>query len=113
MHFLVGPRYLNVLVLPPDARRAAMGQIQAYLAGEDVRPANRSYAEYMVTFLTEHAGVHYRDEFDSFVRFTNDLDVSRGQSFRDSFPHLVEWFAAASQSWTDETVFARGVGRAV
>jgi hypothetical protein len=96
--------------LPPDARRAATGQIRAYLAGEGVRPANRAYAEYMVTFLAEHADVHYRDEFDNFVRFTNDLDASRGQNFRDSFPHLVKWFAAASQPWTDEIVHVRRSG---
>jgi Iron-sulfur cluster-binding domain len=106
VHFLVGPRYLNVLVLPPNARGAAMGQIQAYLAGGGARPANRACAEYMVTFLTEHAGAHYRGEFANLVRFTNDLDVSRGQSFRESYPELIDWFADASQVWTDEIVHA-------
>jgi MoaA/NifB/PqqE/SkfB family radical SAM enzyme len=106
-HFLVGPRHLNVLVLPPAARQAALEQLHDYLAGESVRPANRGYAEYMITFLTQHAGTHYQDEFDNFVHFTNDLDMSRGQSFRESFPRLVEWFSEASQVWTDETRYAR------
>jgi MoaA/NifB/PqqE/SkfB family radical SAM enzyme len=112
MHFLVGPRYLNVLVLPPNARRAAMGQIQAYLAGEGMRPANRTCAEYLVTFLTEHDGAHYRGEFTNLVRFTNDLDVSRGQSFRESYPELIGWFADASQVWTDEIVHAHTLASA-
>jgi glutamate-1-semialdehyde 2,1-aminomutase len=106
-HFLVGPRYLNVLVMPPVAREAAMEQLRDYLAGEHARPANRGCAEYMLTFLTQNAGTHYRDEFDSFLKFTNDLDVSRNQSFRESYPHLVEWFFEASQVWTDETRYAR------
>jgi glutamate-1-semialdehyde 2,1-aminomutase len=106
-HFLVGPQYLNVLVLPPVARQAAVEQLREYLGGEGVRTANRGSAEYMITFLTQHAGTHYRDQFDSFVQFTNDLDLSRDQSFRESYPRLVEWFSEASQVWTDETRYAR------
>ena len=108
-HFLVGPRYLNVLVLPPAARQAALEQLRDYLTHEDARPANRGSAEYMITFLTQHGDAHYRDEFDSFVKFTNDLDASRDQSFRKSYPSLVRWFAEASQVWTGQTKYARGL----
>lgn len=111
-HFLVGPRYLNVLVLPPVARQAALRQLHDYLAGEGVRPGNRGSAEYMITFLTQHAETHYQDEFDSFVKFTNDLDVSRSQSFRESYPRLVQWFSESSQIWTSETKYVRLVGLA-
>jgi hypothetical protein len=111
-HFLVGPRYLNVLVLPPAARQVALAQLRTYLSAEGTRPTNRGYAEYMITFLTEHERAHYRDEFDRFVKFTNDLDVSRGQSFRKSYPHLVEWFAQAGQTWTDKTQYAPAVALA-
>jgi MoaA/NifB/PqqE/SkfB family radical SAM enzyme len=110
-HFLVGPRYLNVLVLPPAVRQAARQRLQAYLAGDGARDINRDYAEYMITFLTEHADVHYREEFDNFVKFTNDLDVSRGQSFRQTYPRLVEGFAEAGQVWTDETLYARALAK--
>lgn len=106
-HFLVGPRYLNVLVLPPAAREIAREQLQAYLTDPNARPINRGYAEYMITFLTEHAGTHYTDEFDNFVKFTNDLDVSRGQNFRQTYPLAAQWFAEAGQVWTDATLFAR------
>jgi MoaA/NifB/PqqE/SkfB family radical SAM enzyme len=108
-HFLVGPRYLNVLVLPPAARQVAVEQFRDYLRGQGVRSTNRRSVEYMITFLTQSAAAHYQDEFDSFVKFTNDLDVSRNQSFRGSYPHLVEWFSQASQVWTDETLYARSV----
>jgi MoaA/NifB/PqqE/SkfB family radical SAM enzyme len=110
-HFIVGPRYLNVLVLPPISRQVVVEHLRAYLAGDGARPVNRGSAEYMITFLMEHAETHYRDDFDTFVRFTNDLDVSRSQSFRESYPHLVEWFAQASQIWFNETVYGRGMVR--
>jgi MoaA/NifB/PqqE/SkfB family radical SAM enzyme len=108
-HFLVGPRYLNVLVLPPVARQAAVEQLRDYLNEKGVRAINRASVEYMITFLTQTAGSHYQDEFDRFVKFTNDLDVSRNQSFRRSYPRLVEWFSQASQVWTEETMYARSV----
>lgn len=105
-HFLVSPKYLSVLVLPPAARLIVLEQLHEYVAEEGHRPGNRKSAEYMITFLEEHADDHYRRGFGQFVQFTNDLDVSRGQSFRDAYPHLVEKFAEASQIWTDKTLGA-------
>jgi MoaA/NifB/PqqE/SkfB family radical SAM enzyme len=107
MHFLVGPAYLNVAVLPPSVRRAAIAQVDAYLTGDDIRPANRHSAEYVTRFLREHIGIQYRDQFNWFVKFTNDMDVSRGQSFKALYPELIEAFADDGLNWTDETEFAQ------
>jgi len=104
-HFLVGPRYLNVAVLPSKVRKIAIDRLSSYLGG-NVRPANRSSAEYAVKFLSEHLAQHYRDEFVSFVKFTNDMDVSRGQDFCSLYPDLVAWFANDGLHWTDETAHA-------
>lgn len=106
MHFLVAPKHLNVCVLPRDVRKAAIDQVTAYLATKDPRPANRFAAEYIVRFLREHLPVHYRDQFNKFVKFTNDLDVSRGQSFQALYPELVRAFARDGLKWTNETAFA-------
>jgi Iron-sulfur cluster-binding domain len=105
-HFLVGPAYLNVAVLPRRVRQAAIDRLTIYLGGDRVRAANRHSAEYMVKFLREHISVQYRDQFDSFVKFTNDMDVSRGQSFRALYGELLEAFAADGLQWTDKTAFA-------
>jgi organic radical activating enzyme len=112
MHFLVGPAYLNVAVLPAKVRSATIDKVSAYLAGDNIRPANRGSAEYVIRFLREHLAVQYRDQFTSFVKFTNDMDVSRGQSFRSLYPALVGAFAEDGLRWTDETEFAQSAATA-
>lgn len=104
-HFLVGPRYLNVAVLPTKVRRIAIERLTNYLENNP-RPVNRSSAEYAIKFLHEHLGVQYRDEFASFVKFTNDMDVSRGQDFRALYPDLIGWFREDGLKWTNETIHA-------
>ena len=105
-HFLDGPAYLNVAVLPRRVREAAINRVAAYLTEETVRTANRKSAEYVIRFLRQHIGIQYRDQFESFVKFTNDMDVSRGQSFRALYGELIEAFAEDGLKWTDETAFA-------
>jgi hypothetical protein len=104
-HFLVGPRYLNVTVLPRKVREIAIDRLLLYL-GDHPRPANRASAVYSVKFLREHLAVHYREDFESFVKFTNDMDVSRGQDFRSLYPDLVTWLAEDDLHWSDKTLHA-------
>lgn len=106
MHFLVGPPYLSVAVLPQPVRRAAADRVAAYLARDDLRPTNRYTAEYVLRFLREHLSVQSRDQFKNFMKFTNDMDVSRGQNFQAVYPELLEAFADDGLEWTDETRFA-------
>jgi hypothetical protein len=94
-----------VAVLPKNIRAAAIEQVTAYLAGNNVRPANRSSAEYVVKFLQEHLNTQFRNQFASFVQFTNDMDRSRKQSFRTVYPVLIEAFAKDGLKWTNETRF--------
>ena len=105
-HFLDGPAYLNVAVLPRRVREAAINRVAVYLTEETVCTANRKSAEYVIRFLRQHIGIQYRDQFESFVKFTNDMDVSRGQSFRALYGELIEAFAEDGLEWTDETAFA-------
>jgi MoaA/NifB/PqqE/SkfB family radical SAM enzyme len=105
-HFLVGPAHLNVSVLPRRVRQSAIDLLQEYLADIRIRPANRSAAVYMIKFLTNHLMIHTRHDFPTFVRFTNDLDVSRGQNFRTLYSELIECFAADGLEWTDDTAYA-------
>jgi MoaA/NifB/PqqE/SkfB family radical SAM enzyme len=104
-HFLVGPRYLNVAVLPRKVRQIAVDRLTQYLRGNP-RPGNRYSAEYAVNFLNEHLAIQYREEFPKFLKFTNDMDVSRGQDFRSLYPDLVEWLAEDGLHWTEETAHA-------
>lgn len=105
-HFLVGPIYLNVAILPKKVREAAIDQLAAYLAKTGIRPANRTSATYMKQFLQQGLGDQYRDHFSSFVKFTNDLDISRQQDFRSLYSDLVEQFAKDGLRWSEQTAFA-------
>jgi MoaA/NifB/PqqE/SkfB family radical SAM enzyme len=104
-HFLVGPGYLNVLVLPKSARLEAMHRIKAYLTGEGDKP-NRQSAEYLVTFLEQHKSEHYSHLCKDFMLFTNDMDVSRKQSFHKTHAELVNYFSSDGLVWNFETRFA-------
>jgi MoaA/NifB/PqqE/SkfB family radical SAM enzyme len=105
VHFLVWPRHLNVTVLPRKVREVAIARLSSYLRGSP-RPANRNSAEYSVKFLRAHLTVQHREDFDLFVKFTNDLDISRGQDFRTLYPDLVTWFAEDGLHWSAETLYA-------
>ena len=105
-HFLVGPAHLNVAVLPRKVRQLVIAALEAYVSGSKPRPTNRASAEYMIRFLKEHLDTQYRDQFSSFVKFTNDMDIPRGQNFRGAFRELVQWLAEDGLRWTNETAFA-------
>lgn len=104
-HFLVGPRYLNVAVLPKAVRKTAIRALEDYLFIAR-RPANRASAEYAIRFLLETLSTQFRDEFDAFVKFTNDMDVSRGQSFAALYSDIIASFADDGLHWTAETLHA-------
>ena len=104
-HFLVGPQYLNALVLPKTARRIAAERLRSYLEG-NCRPQNIASAQYMLTFLAEHESIQYRADFTNFLKFTNDMDKSRRQDFGTLYRDHINWFAEDGLEWTDETAFA-------
>ena len=106
MHFLVAPQWLSILVLPilpKNARSIAAKRLKLYLHG-NCRPGNAATAQNMLVFLAEHEGIQYRDDFATFVRFTNDMDKSRQQYFSKLYADHIEWFAEDGLEWTDETV---------
>lgn len=102
-HFLVGPAYLSILVLPPALRRVALTRIEAYLNGPDVTPHNRASAEYMATFLRQQDDVHHRHLFEQFMLFTNDMDTSRDQDFVAAHPEVLQALADDGLVWTAQT----------
>jgi MoaA/NifB/PqqE/SkfB family radical SAM enzyme len=103
------PRYLSVEAMPPAARRLASARLRAYAEG-DCRPAHRD----VVFGLAEHLRPT-SDAFDTrllrdCMLFTNDLDVSRGQSFAETNQELLNLLAQAGLAWTTETLHARRDG---
>jgi hypothetical protein len=102
-HFLVGPSYISVLVLPPALRRVALTRIEDYLAGPGVLAHNRASAEYMATFLRQQDGVHHRNQYEAFMLFTNDMDRSRDQDFAAAHPEVLQAMAEDGFTWTAAT----------
>ena len=104
------PPYLSPMVLPPSGRRLAIQRLWSY-AERDCLPKNRELVFGLASGL-EKAGD--REVFDenlmrTFMLFTNDLDITRGQSFRDTHGELLELITDAGFMWTNETFHARRV----
>jgi pyruvate-formate lyase-activating enzyme len=96
------PDYLDARVLPLLARQVAADRLQIY-ADNDCPPENRDHVLSLIAWLNLENS--YTDErlLRDFMLFTNDLDASRGQSFRRTYPELVSLLADAGYPWIDET----------
>ena len=108
-HFLVGPYQLSVLTMPQQARRIAADRLRAYRdtpAQDDLGVQNRGVAEFMIHFLVRHDGTVHNEYVAAFMAFTNDMDVSRNQSFAASHPELKRLLAEAGHDWNDATQHA-------
>jgi glutamate-1-semialdehyde 2,1-aminomutase len=110
MNILHEPPRLAIGNLPPRVRAAAAARLMAY-HDADCRPDRRPMVHALASHLqgidrpTDHAALR------AFMLFTNDLDATRGQSFRAVHPELVQLMAEDGFEWTDETVYARGETR--
>jgi MoaA/NifB/PqqE/SkfB family radical SAM enzyme len=106
-HFLVGPYHLSVLVMPPKARQIALQRLRSYLREETILAVNRASAEYLVHFLEQHEDVYHSNLIGTFMEFTNDMDVSRNQSFGAVHPDLVTLLEESGHPWVHQTRFAK------
>jgi MoaA/NifB/PqqE/SkfB family radical SAM enzyme len=107
---VVHPHYLNPQTLPPSVRRLAGARLRSY-AAEDCLPKNRELILSLAGGLERAGGRELFDEkvMREFMLFTNDLDSTRGQSFSDTHPELLQLINDTGFKWTDETLHARCV----
>lgn len=90
---LYGPPHLAVTVLPQSARAEAAGLIECVLPK-------------IAKHLREAPSTQTPELVERFMLFTNDLDRTRGQDFRKTYPQIVEHFERAGFPWVEETRFA-------
>ncbi len=102
VHFLVGPYYLSVLILPQSVRDLASQRIRD-LRDSGVGPNVRAAADYALHFLEQHRADYRPDLMHAFMQFTNDMDQSRDQNFALALPELYDHIRASGFEWTDET----------
>jgi MoaA/NifB/PqqE/SkfB family radical SAM enzyme len=102
------PAHLAATNLPPRGRRLAAERIRAYVGG-DCRPQNKKRMLGLIGWL-ESAGESLDQRLlRDFMLFTNDLDVTRGQSFRETHGEFLALLEEAGFAWTAETLHADAV----
>jgi MoaA/NifB/PqqE/SkfB family radical SAM enzyme len=102
---LASPAYLSPAALPPSVRRQAAERLRRY-AENDCRPNNQAFVLGLGTGLEAAGETFDIDLLREFMLFTNDLDASRGQSFRETHAELVGLIEEAGFEWTAETRYA-------
>src|SRR5262249_62036538 len=93
-HPVQTPAYLAARVLPPAARALAAERLRGYFARRrSVVP--QGAAEALIPTLDDAGRAWDRELAATFMKFTNDLDRSRGQSLAALEPELMRFFADA------------------
>jgi MoaA/NifB/PqqE/SkfB family radical SAM enzyme len=99
------PSYLRFTTMPPRSRRLAADRLRLY-AEQDCQPRNRKTVLDLAAVL-EPVGAEFDEKLmRDFMLFTNDLDVSRGQSFGDTHDELLALISETGFEWTAETLHA-------
>lgn len=106
INVVTDPPHLRAATMPAAARRLAYERLCAY-AETDCYPANKDLILGLAAGLEITSDRHNEKLLRDFMLFTNDLDVSRGQSFRDTHPELLELITEAGVPWTEETLHAK------
>ncbi len=107
MNILHMPDRLAIHHLPPRVRKAAAARLLDY-HDTDCRSFSKPSVLSLARYLDGLDTPFNRDVVRELMLFTNDLDASRGQSFRRTHAELVQLLAEDGFEWTDETRFAAG-----
>lgn len=83
----IGPHYVEYYVMPRPAREIAAARLTEYLQTR-CRPGAQGTVRQMIGNLLSQKDACTRENMATFLAFTNDLDRSRGQSFKDCHPQL-------------------------
>jgi glutamate-1-semialdehyde 2,1-aminomutase len=109
--FLFHPPQLSIDLAPVEALRRAADRLWQAIPNVR-RPDNRDHASRLARAFADKAaagGTVDREErsrlVHEFMRFTNDLDKSRGQSFRETYPEMAQLLADDGFAWRDDTRF--------
>jgi MoaA/NifB/PqqE/SkfB family radical SAM enzyme len=95
--FLDSPEYLSCFRMPATAREMAVAKLRRYALGEEATETNRICRADLSKELLRVAEILENTEaafdaaiIDIFMRFTSDLDASRGQNIKHLNNELVE-----------------------
>jgi MoaA/NifB/PqqE/SkfB family radical SAM enzyme len=104
MNVLHMPDRLAIHHLTPRVRKAAAAKLLAY-HDADCRAFSKPSVLSLARYLDGMDRPINREIIREFMLFTNDLDATRGQSFRTTHPEFAKLLAEDGFEWTDETRF--------
>jgi MoaA/NifB/PqqE/SkfB family radical SAM enzyme len=96
------PDQIAISVLPPNVLKEAASRLRTY----SITTPNKKHSELALSLshdLKKSSESFNPNDFRRFMLFTNDLDISRDQNFRDINKDLLEQIEAGGYEWTDET----------
>jgi MoaA/NifB/PqqE/SkfB family radical SAM enzyme len=106
MNILHMPDRLAIHHLTPRVREVAAERLLEY-HDSDCREFSKPQVLSLARYLQDIKTPPNPEIIREFMLFTNDLDATRGQSFRKAHPEMVELLAEDGFEWTDETRFAK------
>jgi len=99
-NFIDDPKYCSINVLPPAVRAVAAERLLEYSKkGTKLSGQAAMFANSIKSNLANFDPADLRE----FMIFTNDLDRSRGQNIKETFPELVHLIEEAGYPWINET----------
>ena len=108
-HIMYGPEQLTVLVMPQAARDVAADRLERFIespAATEKQKQSRELAVPVADYLRHAAKPNnIRDIVKRFAMFTNDLDRSRGQDFKNTHEELFSHFISSGLGWCEEVQF--------
>jgi MoaA/NifB/PqqE/SkfB family radical SAM enzyme len=114
-HFLQGPAHLSPLVMPASVREEAAARIRRFAQRNDtagsghsshLKDRNAWLMQLSDAFLAPQPNWDDK-KLKEFMAFTNDLDDTRGQSFKDALPELHDMIVAAGFPWDEARRYSK------
>ena len=99
------PQHLSIWAMSRSVRQTASDRLRQY-AETDCLPHNRDLILGLANQVAPGDAVCDPQLVRQFMMFTNDLDISRGQSIHKTDPELVSLLARDGFAWIDDTLHA-------
>jgi MoaA/NifB/PqqE/SkfB family radical SAM enzyme len=84
------PSYLNICVLPMEAREIAAKKLERWVEAHHTSDDYKGSVQRIVSYLRDESRKASDADIDNFVRYTNALDQSRNQDIRASLPEFYD-----------------------
>jgi hypothetical protein len=107
-NLLYSPVYLSVRTMPTSARELAARRLKELMPYAEASPMLKLFPAMVLNIanviseLEREPGPHYPAAIREFMTFTNDLDRSRGQRFRDVCPELYQHVVGDGNVWSED-----------